>query len=103
MDRTNNLQRAADDAKDNVAAAIETLKTQATETAGEIGRAARKTMHDAQGATQDALSDAASRAKTLHSELETHFPEQTLNTIIAAVIAGLLVSLLLLFLHSNRR
>jgi ElaB/YqjD/DUF883 family membrane-anchored ribosome-binding protein len=103
MHRTNNLHRATDDVRDNVAAAIETLKAQASETADEIGRAARKTIHDAQGATEDALSDAASRAKTLRSDVGAYFQEQALNTIIAAVVAGLLMSLILLFLHSNRK
>jgi ElaB/YqjD/DUF883 family membrane-anchored ribosome-binding protein len=103
MHRTNNLHRATDDAKDNVAAAIGTLKAHATATADEIGRAARKTIHNAQGATEDALSDAVSRAKTLRSDAETYFQEQALNTIIAAVVAGLLMSLILVFLHSSRK
>jgi hypothetical protein len=103
MHRSNNLHRAADDAKDNVAAAIETLKAQANATANEIGRAARKTMHDAQGVTEDALSDAASRAKSLQSDVGVYFQEQALNAVIAAVVAGLLVSLILVFLHSPRK
>jgi hypothetical protein len=103
MHKTNNLHRAADDAKDNVAAAIETLKARATVTADEIGRATRKTIHDAQGATEDALSDAAARAKILRSEVGAYLHEQALNTIMAAVVAGLLMSLILLFLHSNRK
>jgi hypothetical protein len=103
MPRTNNLHRAADDAKDSVAAAIENLKEHASATADEIGRATRKTIHDAQEATEDALSDAASRAKTLQSEVASHLHEQALNSIIAAVVAGLLMSLILLFLHSSRK
>jgi len=103
MHRPNNLHKAAADAKDNVAAAIETLKTRANATAEEIGRATRKTIHDAQGVTEEALSDAASRAKTLQTEVGSYLHEQALNTIIAAVIAGLLMSLILLFLHSNRK
>jgi ElaB/YqjD/DUF883 family membrane-anchored ribosome-binding protein len=103
MHRTNNLHRAADDAKDSVAAAIETLKEQATATAEEIGRATRKTIHEAHGATEDALSDATSRAKTLQSEVGSYLHEQALNAIIAAVVAGLLMSLILLFLHSSRK
>jgi hypothetical protein len=103
MHRTNNLHKAADDAKDNVAAALETLKAQASATAEEIGRTARKTIHDAQGATEDALIDAASRAKALQSGVGTYLHEQALNTIIAAVVAGLLMSLILLFLHSSRK
>jgi hypothetical protein len=102
MQRTN-LHRATDHAKENVAAAIDTLKTHASATAEDIGRAARKTMHDAHGATEVALKSASSRAKTLPSEVRGYFQEQALNTIIAAVVAGLLISLILLFLHSNRK
>ncbi len=103
MHRNNNLHRAADDAKENVAAAVETLTAQASATADELGRAARKTMHDVQGATEDALNDAAARAKALQSEVGAYFQEQALNTIIAAVVAGLLMSLIFLFLHSARK
>jgi ElaB/YqjD/DUF883 family membrane-anchored ribosome-binding protein len=103
MHRINNLHRATGDAKDNVVAAIENLKARATATADEIGRATRKTIHEAQGATDDALSDAASRAKGLQSEVGAYLHEQALNTIMAAVVAGLLMSLILLFLHSSRK
>jgi ElaB/YqjD/DUF883 family membrane-anchored ribosome-binding protein len=103
MHRTNNLHRAADDAKDSIAAAIETLKEHAAATADKTGGTTRKTIHDAQGATEDALSDAASRAKTLQSEVGSYLHEQALNSIVAAVIAGLLMSLILLFLHSSRK
>jgi len=103
MHKTNNLHKAAEGAKDSVAAAFETLKEHATATADEIGRATRKTIREAQGATEDALSDAASRAKTLQSEVGSYLHEQALNAIIAAVVAGLLMSLILLFLHSSRK
>jgi hypothetical protein len=103
MHKTNNLHQAADDAKDDVVAAIETAKARATAAAEEIGRATRKTIHDAQEATGAALSDAASRAKTLQSEVGVYLHEQALNAIIAAVVAGLVMSLILVFLHSNRK
>ena len=71
MHKTNNLHRVTDDAKSQVVAAIETVKAQAAATAEEIGRATRKTIHGfAQGATEEALSSAASKAKSLQSEVE---------------------------------
>jgi hypothetical protein len=103
MHKTNNLHRVTDDAKDQVVAAIETVKAQAAAAAEEIGRATRKTIHDAQGATEEALSSAASKAKSLQSEVGEYLHEQAINTIIAAVVAGLLMCLVLLFLHSNRK
>jgi hypothetical protein len=103
MHKSNNLHKATNDAKDNVLAAIETVKTQAAATAEEIGRTTRKTLRDAQGATEEALSDAASRAKGLQSEVGLYLHEQARNTIIAAIIAGLLMSLILVFLHWNRK
>jgi ElaB/YqjD/DUF883 family membrane-anchored ribosome-binding protein len=103
MHKTNNLHRVTDDAKDQVVAAIETVKAQAAATAEEIGRAPRKAIHDAQGATEEALSSAASKAKSLQSEVGDYLHEQAINAIIAAMVAGLLMSLVLLFLHSNRK
>ena len=50
MSTTSNFQKAAEDVKDEVVTAIESAKTRAAETAVEIGRATRKTIHDAQGA-----------------------------------------------------
>ena len=83
-------------------AAIESVKARAAATAEEIGRATRKTIHDAQGATEEALGDAASRAKNLQSDVALYLHEQAVNTIIVAIVTGLLMSLVLLFLHSNR-
>ena len=103
MHKTNNLHRVTDDAKDQVVAAIENVKAQAAATAEEIGRTARKTIHDAQGATEEALSSAASKAKSLQFEVGDYLHEQATIAIIAAVVAGLLMSLVLLFLHSNRK
>ena len=84
-------------------AAVENVKAQVAATAEEIGRATRKTIHDAQGATEQALSGAASKAKGMQSEVGDHLHGQAINTIIAAVVAGLLMSLVLLFLHSSRK
>jgi hypothetical protein len=103
MHKPISLRRVTDDAKDHVVAAVENVKARAAATAEEIGRATRKTMHDAQGATEEALSSAASKAKGMQSEVGDYLHEQAINTIIAAVIAGLLMSLALLFLHSNRK
>ena len=103
MTATNNLQRAAEDAKDQVVAAIENAKTRAAATADEIGRATRKTIHDAQGATEEAWTDAASRAKNLRSQVVVYLRKQPINAIIIAVAAGFLVSLLLLFFRTNRK
>jgi hypothetical protein len=69
MSNTDSLHRAVDDAKDQVMAALENVKAQATATADEIGRATRKTMHSAQGATEEAWSDATSKAKNLRSHV----------------------------------
>lgn len=103
MNKTSNLNKVADDAKNQVAAAIDTVKARAAATADEIGRATRKTIHDAQGATEEAWSDAASRAKDLQYQIEVYLREQRANTIIMAVAAGLLISLILLLLRMNRK
>src|SRR6478672_4685937 len=103
MHKLNSLHRVTDEAKDHLVAAVENVKAQAAATAEEIGRATRKTIHDAQGATDQALSSAASKAKGMRSEVGDHLHEQAINTIIAAVVAGLLMSLVLLFLHSSRK
>jgi ElaB/YqjD/DUF883 family membrane-anchored ribosome-binding protein len=103
MTTTNNLQRAAHDVKDQVAAAIENAKTQAAATADEIGRATRKTIHDAQGATEEAWTDAASRAKNLRSQVVVYLRKQPINKIIIAFAAGFLLGVLLLFFRTNRK
>jgi ElaB/YqjD/DUF883 family membrane-anchored ribosome-binding protein len=99
----NNLQRAAEDAKDQVVAAIETAKTGVAATGDEIGRAKRKTIHDAQGATEEVWTEAASRAKNLRSQVGVYVRKQPVNIIIIAVATGFLVSLLLLFFRRNRK
>jgi ElaB/YqjD/DUF883 family membrane-anchored ribosome-binding protein len=103
MTTTNNLQRAADDVKDQVVTAIENAKTQAAATADEIGRAARRTIHDAQGATEEAWTGATSRAKNLRSQVVVYLRNQPINKIIIAFAAGFLLSVLLLFFRTNRR
>ena len=103
MTTTNNLQGAAEDVKDQVVAAIENAKTRAAATADEIGRATLKTIHDAQGATEEAWTDATSRAKNLRSQVVVYLRKQPINAIIIAVAAGFLVSLLLLFFRTNRK
>jgi hypothetical protein len=69
MNNTDRLHRAVDDAKDQAVAALENVKAQAIATADEIGRATRKTMHHAQGATEEVWSNAGSRAKNLRSKV----------------------------------
>jgi len=103
MHNTNNLHEAADDAKDQVVAAMENVKARAAASAEEAGRAARKTLHNVQDATEEALRDAASRAKSMQSEIAVYLHEQAINTLILAVITGLLMSLVLLFLRSRRK
>jgi ElaB/YqjD/DUF883 family membrane-anchored ribosome-binding protein len=103
MNKTNNLHRATDQAKDQVVAAIENAKARAAATAEEIGRATRKTIHDAQEVTEEAWSDARSKAKHLRSEVAVYVREQTVNTILTAVAVGLLLSLLFLFFQMNRK
>jgi ElaB/YqjD/DUF883 family membrane-anchored ribosome-binding protein len=103
MNKTDKLNRAVDDAMDQVAAALENVKAHAISTADEIGRATRRTMHGAQGATEEAWSDAASRAKVLRSRVELYLQEQPLHTIALALATGFLLSLIFLFFRLNRR
>jgi ElaB/YqjD/DUF883 family membrane-anchored ribosome-binding protein len=103
MSTTNHLQRATDDAKDHVVDALENVKAQATATANEIGRATRKTIQDAQGATEEAWSDATSKAKNLRSQVVVYMRERPVNTIMMAVAAGFLLSLVLLFFRMSRK
>jgi ElaB/YqjD/DUF883 family membrane-anchored ribosome-binding protein len=60
-------------------------------------------MHTAQGATQEAWSDAASSAKVLRSRVESYLQEQPLHTIALALATGFLLSLVLLFFRLNRK
>lgn len=103
MNNTDKLNRAVDDAMDQVAAALENVKAQAISTADELGRATRRTMHGAQGATEEAWSDATSRAKVLRSRVELYLQEQPLHTIVLALATGCLLSLVLLFFRMNRK
>jgi ElaB/YqjD/DUF883 family membrane-anchored ribosome-binding protein len=103
MNKTDKLNRAVDDARDQVAAALENVKAQAISTADEIGRTTRRTMHSAQGATEEAWSDAASRAKVLRSRVELYLQEQPLHTIVLALATGFLLGLVLLFFRMNRK
>jgi ElaB/YqjD/DUF883 family membrane-anchored ribosome-binding protein len=103
MSTTNNLQRAAEDLKDQVVAAIENAKTQAAATADEIGRATRKTVHDAQGATEEAWTDATSKAQNLRSQVVVYLRTQPISAIIIVVAAGFLLSVFLLLFPTKRR
>lgn len=103
MNKTDKLNRAVDDAMDQVAVALENVKAHAISTAEEIGRATRRTMHNTQGATEEAWSDAASRAKVLQSRVELYLQEQPLHTIVLALATGCLLSLVLLFFRMNRK
>jgi ElaB/YqjD/DUF883 family membrane-anchored ribosome-binding protein len=103
MNKTDKLNRAVDDAMDQVAAALENVKAHAISSADEIGRATRRTMHSAQGVTEEALSDAAARAKVLRSRVELYLQEQPLHTIVLALATGCLLSLILLFFRMNRK
>ena len=103
LSTTNNLQRAADDVKDQVVAAIESAKTRAVESVDEIGRAKRKTIHDAQGATKEAWTDATSRAKNLRSQVVVYLRTQPISAIIIVVAAGFLLSVFLLLFPTKRR
>ena len=103
MNKTDKLNRAVDDALDQVAAALENVKAQAISTADEIGRATRRTMHSAQGATEEAWSDAASRAKVFRSRLELYLHERPLHTMVLALATGFLLSLILLLFRIKRK
>jgi ElaB/YqjD/DUF883 family membrane-anchored ribosome-binding protein len=103
MNKTDKLNRAVDDAMDQVADALENVKAHAISTADEIGRATRRTVHSAQGATEEAWSDAASSAKVLRSRVELYLQEQPLHTVVLALATGFLLSLVLLFFRMNRK
>jgi ElaB/YqjD/DUF883 family membrane-anchored ribosome-binding protein len=103
MNNTDKLNRAVDDAMEQVAAALENVKAHAISTADEIGHATRRTVHSAQGATEEAWSDAASTAKVLRSRVELYLQEQPLHTIVLALATGCLLSLVLLFFRMNRK
>ena len=103
MNKTDKLNRAVDDAMDQVADALENVKAHAISTADEIGRATRRTMHSAQGATEEAWGDAASSAKVLRSRVELYLQEQPLHTIVLALATGFLLSLVLLFFRFNHK
>ena len=103
MNKTDKLNRAVDDAMDQVAAALENVRAHAISRATEIGRTTRKSMHGAQGATEEAWSDATSRAKALRSQVELYLQEQPLHTMVVALAAGFLLSLVLLFFRMNRK
>ena len=103
MNNTDRLHRAVDDAKDQVAAALENVKAQAIATADEVGRATRKTMHSAKGATEEVWSEATSNAKNLGSQVAVYMRAQPVNTIMVAVATGFLLSLILLFYRLNRK
>lgn len=98
MSKTDKLNRAVDDAMDQVAAALENVKAHAISTADEIGRATRRTKHG-----REAWSDAKSRAKVLRSRAELYLQEQPLHTIVLALATGCLLSLVLLFSRMNRK
>ena len=98
MNKTDKLNRAVDDAMDQVAAALENVKAHAISTADEIGRATRRTMHGT-----EAWSDARSRAKVLRSRTELYLQEQPLHTIVLALATGCLLGLVLLFFRMNRK
>jgi ElaB/YqjD/DUF883 family membrane-anchored ribosome-binding protein len=103
MNKTDKLNRAVDDAMDQVADALENVKAHAISTADEIGRATQRTMRSAQGTTEEAWSDAASRAKVLRSRVESYLQEQPLRTMALALATGFLLSLLFLFYRLNRK
>ena len=103
MNKTDKLNRVVDDAMDQVAAALENVKAHAISTANEIGRTTSKSMHRAQGATDEAWSDATSRAKVLRSRVQLYLQEQPLHTMVLALAAGFLFSLVLLFSRMNRK
>jgi ElaB/YqjD/DUF883 family membrane-anchored ribosome-binding protein len=103
MNNPDKLHRAVDDAKDQVAVALENVKAQAIATADEIGRTTRKTMHSAQGATEEVWSEARANAKNLRAHVAVYMREQPVNTIMMAVATGFLLSLILLFYRLNRK
>jgi hypothetical protein len=71
MNNTDKLHRAVDDAKDQVVGALENVKAQAIATADEIGRATRKTMRSAQGATEEVWSELDQEQRTYDPRLSS--------------------------------
>jgi hypothetical protein len=86
-----------------IRSALENVKAQAISAADEITRVTRRTMHSAQGATEEAWSDAASRAKVFRSRLALHLQELPLHTMVLALATGFLLSLVLLLFRMNRK
>ena len=103
MNNTDNLHRAVDDAKDKVVTALENVKAQARATADEIGRATRKTLQSAQGATEEAWSETRSNAKNLRTHAAVYMREQPVKTIMITVAAGFFLTLVMLFFRTSRR
>jgi ElaB/YqjD/DUF883 family membrane-anchored ribosome-binding protein len=103
MNNTDKLNRAVDHAMDQVASALDNVRAQAISSADDIRRATQRSMHSAQGATEEVWSDAASRAKVLRSRVESYLQEQPLHTIALALATGFLLSLVLLFFRLNRK
>jgi ElaB/YqjD/DUF883 family membrane-anchored ribosome-binding protein len=103
MNKTDKLNRAVDDAMDQVAAALENVKAHAISTADQIGRATRRSLPGGQGAAEEAWSDATSRAKVFRSGVELYLQQRPLHTIALALTTGLLLSVVLLFFRMNRK
>jgi ElaB/YqjD/DUF883 family membrane-anchored ribosome-binding protein len=103
MNKTDKLNRAVDHAMDQVASALENVRAQAISSTDEIRRATQRSMQSAQGVTEEAWSDAASRAKVLRSRVELYLQEQPLHTIALALATGFLLSLVLLFFRLSRK
>jgi ElaB/YqjD/DUF883 family membrane-anchored ribosome-binding protein len=103
MNKTDRVNRAVDNAMDQVAAALENVKAQAISAADEIGRVTRRTMHSAQGATGGAWSGGASRAKVFRSRVALYLQERPIPTMVLALATGFLLSLVLLLFRMNRK
>lgn len=92
-----------DNAKDQLAAALENVKAQAIATADEIGRATRKTMDSAEGATEEDVERSWIKSKELTLQgcrLHARKAAKYLHRAVATVV---LLSLILLFFRLRRR
>jgi hypothetical protein len=68
MTKRNNIEKAVDDATEDVVAAADDLKAGATAIVEGLGRATQKKLRHVRAATETAWDEAGSTAKNLHSK-----------------------------------
>ena len=102
MNKTDKLNRAVDDAMDQVAAALESVKAQAISTADEIGQEREEACIPHRERLRKLGATPHPALKSSRSRVESYLQEQPLHTIALALATGFLLSLVLLFFRLNR-